>query len=140
MIVANTYEFFLFGRPILKGYYVTFNMKESTISFIPQVNSEKPLFGEKQSVPLPSYVDKEKPDLAKQSIPLVWLILSIAVFQFYVRPKLLVIIPVQITRYGVEVFFAAIIIIVYSILVPLTGGPILTKDNILDTLSSILGF
>ena len=79
MIVPNTYEFFLFGKPIFQGYYVTFNMDSSTVSFMPQFDSDKPLFAP-QSLPTPSYAKEDKPGIAKKSIPLVFLVISVAVF------------------------------------------------------------
>lgn len=101
-------------------------MENSTISFMPQVDSEKPLFAP-QSIPVPSYEGDYKPMVAKKSIPLIFLVLSTVIFQFYIRPKLVAAIPQRTQLYGVEVFFAAVIIIIYSILVPLCGGPILNK-------------
>ena len=101
------------------------------------MNSEKPLFA-KKSLPQPKYGGEDH-SIARTSIPLIFLVLAVALYTFFVRPWLVEKIPEKTKLFGVEVFFAAVIIVIYAILTPLFGGKILTGKTIMDTISSILG-
>jgi len=73
LIKANSYDFFIMGIPILKGYYSTHDMSKRTISFIPIANGQKP-FLRKYMLPTKT-LDKQDIDYYTRVIPVILLVL-----------------------------------------------------------------
>ena len=44
MFLQNSYEFYIFGQPIMQNYYMTFSMENSTMTVVPNAwTTKKPL-------------------------------------------------------------------------------------------------
>ena len=41
MFLQNSYEFFIFGQPIMQNYYMTFSMENSTMTVVPNAWTTK---------------------------------------------------------------------------------------------------
>lgn len=135
MIVPNQHEFFIFGKPIFQGYYVTFNMEASSISFIPQYESDKPLF-EKKELPETNY-GGDYTEIKSSAIPLIFLVVATAIFFIFVRPYLISCIASQTNLYAVQLLYAAVTVVVYSILSAVFGSPVPSGSSIMDIIASI---
>lgn len=86
MFLQNSYEFYIFGQPIMQNYYMTFSMENSTMTVIPNAwTTKKPL----QLGTIPTTLlseTKARNPLLNQIIGIVFLAAMAALYYFLLGP------------------------------------------------------
>lgn len=134
LFLQNTYDFFIAGQPIMKGYYVDHNMRTSTVSFAPLAGSKNAAL-EAGEVPTQQLkIAKDKKAIWTVLAVVAYFTASILIYNYAFNPWLLftftpwfeetfgVTLPqFYINLLGRVLFFLLLILVFYYILLPLIG-------------------
>lgn len=86
MFYPNSYEFYVFGQPIMQNYYMTFSMENTTMTVIPNAWTTKKAL---QLGTIPSNAlssTKPKNPLYAQIIGIVFLVGMVALYYYVLAP------------------------------------------------------
>ena len=88
MFLQNSYEFFIFGQPIMQNYYMTFSMDNTTMTVIPNAwTTKKPLqLGTVPTTELAAAKGLGLSSLTAQIVGIVFLAGMVALYYFLLGP------------------------------------------------------